>query len=266
MRKLRVLAAAAVVPVVLTVTASPAQAAAPPNDDIAAAKVIPALPYADTLDTTDATVEPDDPYCAGTEHTVWYRFVPASDEDVVAHTFGSDYDTTLSVYTGSPGNLTLISCNDDFQSLQSRVIFDASAGVTYWLMAGSFRGSPGGNLQLQVQVLPPPLVLTVSIRAAGTVDRAGVATVRGTVTCSRPLPIELVGSLRQVTRRSVSLGYFSTSVHCTGTTTWVAAVPGETGRFFAGPARAQVTATGTDPARGEEVRRFVRRNLDLTRS
>jgi hypothetical protein len=46
---------------------------------------------------------------------------------IEANTFGSDYDTTLSVYTGSRGALTQIACNDDADLLQSLVRFNATA-------------------------------------------------------------------------------------------------------------------------------------------
>jgi hypothetical protein len=83
-------------------------------------------------------VAPDDPFCAGRSATVWYAFTPTSDMVLRAHTFGSDYDTTLSVYTGSPGNLSQIACNDDALGLQSQVVFTATAGETYYFMVGAF--------------------------------------------------------------------------------------------------------------------------------
>jgi hypothetical protein len=83
--------------------------AAPANDDIASATVIPGLPFADDpLDTTEATTAPDDPDCVGNGPTVWYAFTPAADVSVLVNTFGSDYDTTLSAYTDSPSSLTQI--------------------------------------------------------------------------------------------------------------------------------------------------------------
>ena len=92
----------------LLLSAAVAQAA-PANDDIASATVIRKLPFADgPLDTTEATTAPDDPDCVGNGPTVWYAFTPAADAFVLADTFGSDYDTTLSAYTDSPSSLTQI--------------------------------------------------------------------------------------------------------------------------------------------------------------
>ena len=39
----------------------PALAAPPDNDDIASATIIPGVPFSDTIDTSEATVAPDDP-------------------------------------------------------------------------------------------------------------------------------------------------------------------------------------------------------------
>ncbi len=122
----------------LLLCATYAWAVPPPNDDISGATVIPTVPFTETADTREATVAPDDPFCAGRSATVWYAFTPTSDMVLRAHTFGSDYDTTLSVYTGSPGNLSQIACNDDALGLQSQVVFTATAGETYYFMVGAF--------------------------------------------------------------------------------------------------------------------------------
>jgi CSLREA domain-containing protein len=73
-----------------------------------------------------------------------------------ANTFGSNYDTVVSVYTGVRGALTLVpnACNDDFSGLQSRVQFDATGGTTYYFLIGfccGVGGSGGGNLVFSVE-------------------------------------------------------------------------------------------------------------------
>ena len=117
---------------------------------------------------------------------------------------------------------------------------------------------------ITVEEVGPPVTLGLSIRSTGTVNRSGVATIRGSVTCSQPVEVDLVGSLRQAHRRSVSLGYSSTSVSCDGTASWSMRVPGETGPFTTGTARARVTATAEDPFRGP-VRRYLEREVTLSR-
>jgi hypothetical protein len=132
--------------------------AAPAHDELANATVITALPFTDgPLDTTTATTAAHDPDCRNDGHTVWYVVTPTADLPLAVTTVGSDYDTTLSVYTGTPGALTQLVCNDDFGSLQSQVAFQAVAGTTYYIMVGSYGSGPGGSLFFQaVEGGPPP--------------------------------------------------------------------------------------------------------------
>jgi hypothetical protein len=64
-------------------------------------------------------------------------------------TEGSDFDTTLGVYTGSTVNaLTLVAGNDDFgPGLTSSVTFNAVAGNTYQIAVDGF-GGQAGNIVL----------------------------------------------------------------------------------------------------------------------
>ena len=131
-------------------------AAAPSNDSFANATVISSFPFNDALDTSEATVEVDDPYCAGQAATVWYKFTPTNTATIIANTFGSNFDTTLSVYTGTQGALNQIACNDDYNDLQSMIQFPVSAGTTYYIMAGRYGSGAGGSLVLSVNELIPP--------------------------------------------------------------------------------------------------------------
>jgi hypothetical protein len=245
----RLLAIIAGIAAALALGTQPAQAAPPPNDDFDNAIVIAALPFQDTQDTTDATTAADDPDCAGRAHTAWYRFTPAADATIVAHTADSNYDTTLSAYTGARGSLTQLACNDDAIGLQSRIQLDVTAGTTYHLMAGSFDDSPGGTLVLTVEELPPPMELSVDLASTGTVNGRGVATLHGTLTCSRAGSIDLTVGLRQGT----SIGFAGTTVDCDGTERWRIRVIGETGGFRPGRAFGLAVASFQDPARGEVV-------------
>ena len=120
---------------------SPSQsafAAAPSNDRVNRATPVSSLPFQDVLNTSAATTSMNDPVCVGQGPTVWFRYRASQDGPVTADTFGSDYDTTLSVYTSTPGRmLTQIACNDDDDGLQSLVLFQATAGVTYYMMVGA---------------------------------------------------------------------------------------------------------------------------------
>jgi Ca2+-binding RTX toxin-like protein len=128
-----------------------ARAAPPTNDDFAdAAEVTGPLPFADSVDTTEATDQPGEPSagnfgCGFTSATVWYSFTPSVDTIVGADTVGSDFDTTLAVWTGSDlGSLSLVGCSDDARGgFQSTVPFAAEAGVQYQIQVGGFAGQTG---------------------------------------------------------------------------------------------------------------------------
>jgi Ca2+-binding RTX toxin-like protein len=139
----------ALVALSLLAVASPVFAAPPPNDAFAAAQVVPSLPFEHALSTTEATTEPSEPEppCTGfIERTVWYSFTPASDEVIGVDTRGSDFDTIVSVYTGSSlSELTPVACSDDETTLQARVVFAAEGGRTYYIQAGGYEG---GNLRI----------------------------------------------------------------------------------------------------------------------
>lgn len=126
------------------------------NDDFDNAITVGALPFSDTRDTSTATSASDDPVDCHNNGSVWYQFTPPSDITIMANTFGSDYDTTLAVFTGSRGALELVpgGCNDDFSGLQSRVVFNAIGGTTYYFLLGFCCGngaSGGGNLIFSVE-------------------------------------------------------------------------------------------------------------------
>ncbi|MGD8473545.1 MAG: PKD domain-containing protein [Anaerolineae bacterium] len=134
----------------------------PINDDFYGAIVIQTLPFTDYRDTSYATWSPDDPYDCYSNGSVWYAFTPETDMVLEANTSGSSYDTTLAAYTGTLGALSLVpgACNDDYNGLQSRVSFQASAGTTYYFLVGFCCGwgsDGGGSLVLTVgEILPPP--------------------------------------------------------------------------------------------------------------
>jgi hypothetical protein len=233
----------------------PAVAAPPPNDDFDSATIVTEpLPFTDETNTVEATTAPDDPNCVGQGPTVWYSFTPSVDMRIQAKTFGSDYDTTLSVYTGTRGNLTQIACNDDAGgTLQSSVAFDAVAGQTFFFMVGAFASGPGGNLVFTVEVAPPPLTIDLSIDSVGSFDRTGNATIRGTVTCSKSTFVDLFGELKQEAGRFFIRGFFGTSFACNGETPWEVTVSGENGSFAGGPTKASANAFASDPDTGEFV-------------
>ena len=130
----------------------------PANDLCSAAEVIPTVPFMATQSTAAATTSGDDPLqtCsyggpAQNGHTVWYSYQSASDRMISLDTFGSNYDTVLSVYTGSCGSLTEVACNDDVAGgVLSQLSWLARAGVPYKIEVTRLHGSYGA------QQLPDP--------------------------------------------------------------------------------------------------------------
>jgi hypothetical protein len=232
--------------VLIAMGASTALAIPPANDDFDNATEILDLPFSEVVDTTEATTAGDDPDCFGQGPTVWYSFTPLVDTEIQADTFGSDYDTTLSVYTGTRGALDQLVCNDDAGfSTQSRVRFDAFAGETYFFMVGAFASGPGGTLDFFVDVAPPappPLEIDLSIDRTGRFLPTGEAEISGILTCSQSAFADLFGTLRQTVGRFIIQGFFSTFFECDGETAWSATVTSDTGLFRGGQAKVDAFA------------------------
>ena len=124
--------------------------AQPANDDFDSATVIPGVPFTDTASTVEATTAADDPFC-GDAHSVWYSFTPTQSGSIAADTFGSDYNTALSVYTGTRGALSEVAC----ASFPAQVSFNATANTTYFIMVTSACcGGPGGTLVFNLRGPP----------------------------------------------------------------------------------------------------------------
>jgi V8-like Glu-specific endopeptidase len=93
---------------------------------------------------------------------VWYSFRPTCDGAVIAQTCGSSYDTVVSVFTGTCGNLTEVACDDDSGNngpcpftLQSWLTWNASAGTRYLLRVSGYNGHSGPyNLNLSYASAP----------------------------------------------------------------------------------------------------------------
>ncbi len=130
----------------LSHTVSGGGGSGPVNDNFADRITIPA-PGTVTGNNVDATAESGEPFHAGlsgARNSVWWRYTPSSSGQVTIDTFGSNFDTVLAVYTGSAVNaLTYVAANDDTNGLQSRVQFNAQAGVSYAIAVAGFAGASG---------------------------------------------------------------------------------------------------------------------------
>ncbi len=103
---------------------------------------------------TRCAVEENTAPC-GSGRSVWFAYnVGACDGTLVADTFGSVYDTFLSVYElGDCADLALIQCNDDFFDVQSRVSIDVAAGQQLLIAVGGASADAGrGFLTVEFSV------------------------------------------------------------------------------------------------------------------
>jgi hypothetical protein len=196
----RVAASVALSLTVILVPAAGARAEVPANDRLRRAIVIDRLPFVARQDTTEATA--NGPRFCGNNSSVFYRFTPARDVAVQADTFGSRYDTVLSVFTGSRGAFEPVACNDDAAGLQSAVRFDARAGTTYYLMVSAFgtgQDNVGGRLTLGVTRVPTSKPnATVEIQRRATLHAGGLVRLTASITCNQRLVVQVAGTLRQL--------------------------------------------------------------------
>ena len=133
--------------------------AAPPppsNDDIEHATQIESLPFADDVETSGGNRSLAEPTCFSEGPSVWYRYTPAVSTSVFINTDTSDYFTGVSVYSGSPGALTVVDCPSPFEETR-RLVFNAFAGQTYYILVEAPFGGAGGQLQFRMmgEQLPP---------------------------------------------------------------------------------------------------------------
>jgi len=222
----------------------PAALAQPSNDDFDAATVISTLPFSDALDMTTATLAADDPsdHCADPlGATVWYTLSPSADTPVAFDTFGSNFLSSIAVYTGSRGALTTLGCS----SLGTNSFgLNASGGTTYHVMIASNLFFNTGSL-LQFRARQGATVEAFAINSASVNHASGVATISGSATCDQNATATVSGTLRQrINRVTVITGTFSFETPCSpGGTPWSTRVIADNGPFGGGKAEADATAT-----------------------
>ncbi|MBI1749119.1 MAG: hypothetical protein HY234_02460 [Acidobacteria bacterium] len=164
----------------------------PPNDDLGGATPVGTLPFFDLVNSMAATVQSTDPIptCAlgalsgGRAKSTWYRFTPSANGTVTADTRASLYDTILSAFSGNPGALTEVACNDDFGgSPGSQVSFNVTAGATYHFMVSAAAADGGFTVfGLTSTAAPGPDYSLSASPVAPTVNRGQPASVTITVT------------------------------------------------------------------------------------
>jgi hypothetical protein len=141
-------------------TASP-----PSNDSCARGSQIffPSTTFGDATLATFSETDPLDNFggCTGNRKnnsSLWYFFQAPADGTVMLDTFGSNYDTVLSVFQGSflpmcPSS-TAAACNDDVGlfDTRSQVTFPVQSGVYYDVKVSEFGTGTCSSRNLQLNV------------------------------------------------------------------------------------------------------------------
>ena len=126
--------------------------AVPSNDTQSTAITIGSLPFSNQQTTADATSDETKPFCSNSSgSSVWYEYTPTSNQLLNIDTFGSNYDTVLSVFTDKEGGLAEVFCNDDFkEQIQSQLQVEVNQNTAYYIVVNGYQ-SATGNLSLNLQ-------------------------------------------------------------------------------------------------------------------
>ena len=168
--RLPLLIAAAVLALPATAAAAP-----PPNDNYLASTTIAAQEYTDSVDTTEATTQPDlfnpnrdgvpfaggDPEptsCGGAGtygKTAWWDFKPPSDGGVELKANGG-FDVVVAVYTWSERTAKItrtVRCQNDEAGSEDVLIERVRAGTNYTIQVGGANNA-GGPVKLEFTYFP----------------------------------------------------------------------------------------------------------------
>ncbi|BDS05193.1 hypothetical protein NT6N_02330 [Oceaniferula spumae] len=105
----------------------------------------------DNRNATPESFELSNPHAGvGKGKSLWWKWTPDFDGEFVITTQGSEFDTVLAVYSGTPGSLTEAASNDDRSALDwtSQVTFEVTSGTTYYIAVDGFRGDASGAILL----------------------------------------------------------------------------------------------------------------------
>jgi hypothetical protein len=136
----------------------------PANDRCSSATFISILQYEVTQDIREATVAGDEPVPSNAydpedpstrNHPLWFTYTPSENMVVKFSTLTSDFDSLLSVWTGSCGSFTEVGSNEDFaDTYQSQITLNLVGGTTYYVLVTSYD---------DVSAEPEPINLNLSI-------------------------------------------------------------------------------------------------------
>lgn len=201
----------------------------PSNDDIAKAiRINPPLPYTNTQNTNQATIEDNEARssCEVRDSTsVWYQYIPSTDQNVSISTLGSDYDTVLSIWTGNAHPLNFVACNDDAitdneKEQASQISLPLKKTTNYWF---KISGLSEATSQLILRV--EPIVNDIKITGQPThqtIDYAQAATLTVQVSGTKPFSYQWYqGESGDTSQPSVNTQTFTTSPLTETASYWV---------------------------------------------
>ncbi len=164
-------------------------AVTPSNDNFAAAPVFTGTSASGwNLAATGESGEPSPVLYSAPTTSVWWQWTAPASGSVEVNTVGSNFDTTLAVFTGSAVNaLTLIGANDDYYGYQSRVLFDAVAGTTYhFAVDGNQQFTGSIVLNLPTSPAPTNHSPVIGSQSFSLNENSPLGTVVGTVAATDP--------------------------------------------------------------------------------
>jgi hypothetical protein len=207
----RILAVLCIIGATVTGTASAAHAAPPSNDDIENATVVTAAPFYDSTDNSEATSDADD-QCGVA--TVWYAYTPTESGNIRADV-SSDFSPVLELR--APGEEP----GDRGCSEGGSIFATVTAGETYFISVGTLapgepgQVGPGGPFQFQLTQMPLDAgLIEITVDRGATINRDGVVTVSGTITCDRPDSAQIDLYVDQRVGRRTVQGYGAAVTDC----------------------------------------------------
>jgi hypothetical protein len=128
---------------------------APPNDNFANRIALTGETANATGSNIRATGEVGEPTQSGTTESVWWTWTAPTTGNYTFDTLGSNYDTYLSLFTGSDlPSLALVAANDDAGGgLTSRITQSVTAGTTYQIAVDGW-SSRTGRINLNIGPTP----------------------------------------------------------------------------------------------------------------
>jgi len=142
----------------------------------------------DTGTNVGYTGETGEPAQSGAINSAWWSWTAPSAGTLTVDTFGSGFDTFLTLATGSAVNaLTVLAQNDDTGGLQSQITYSVTSGTQYRIAVDGF-SSNTGSITLNLSFTPGGAQPNLTpYQPAGWSDKIVVSNRTGTNTDDSPL-------------------------------------------------------------------------------